>query len=37
MNLGGCHGNNSNTGVQNSSKFMLFLGFGYIHTWYGWG
>ena len=36
MNLGGCHGNNNNAGVQNSLKFMLF-GFGYICTWYGWG
>ena len=24
MNLGGCHGNNNNTGVQNSSKCVLF-------------
>ena len=28
MYLGGCHGNYNNTGVQNSSKFMLLFGWG---------
>ena len=35
MNLGGCHGNNNNTDVQNSPKFMLYLGFG-VHMHLVW-
>ena len=35
MNLGGCHGNYNVTGVQNSSNFMLFSGFG-VHMHLVW-
>ena len=31
MNLGGCHGNHSNTGGQNSLKFMLLSSLGSIN------
>ena len=33
MNLGGCHGNNNNTGVQNSHDLEKFQGtkFFYLH------
>ena len=37
MNLGGSYGNYQNTGVQNSLKFMLFLGLGYTCTLVGMG